>query len=102
MVVSRMQKKTVSEIFAKVDPHLTVIDGSRKHKRRSNQKDWDAAVGTICPRCKRESVRFRPQDGVCRLCADNLNEKEIRDEKKRAKLLRQIEAHNVRITKKRR
>jgi len=89
--------KRASEIFGSVDPHLRVIDGGIRYKHRPNQVDWDKAGGTVCPRCKKETVRFRTQDNVCRQCADLLNEKEIRDEKKRAKFLRLMKSHNARI-----
>ncbi len=96
-----MQKKKASELFASVDPHLKVIDGGIRRKQHSKQEDWEAAGGGICPRCKEEVVRFRPQDGVCRACADSLNEKHFEDERKRAKQLRYMKAHNARINRKR-
>ena len=102
-----MERKTASELFRQVDPHLTVIDGGTRHynKRRPQQltnQDWEASGGAVCPRCKEEVVRFRPQDGVCRQCANLLNEKQDRDEKKHAKFLRLVKAHNARVDKRKR
>jgi predicted amidophosphoribosyltransferase len=91
--------KRASEIFGSVDPHLKVIDGGTRRTQRSKQEDWEASGGAICPRCKNETVRFRPQDGVCRECAESLDEKHFEDEKKRAKQLRYVKAHNARIKK---
>jgi len=96
-----MQRKRASEIFASADPHLRVIDGGTYH-RRLNEADWIKAGGAICPRCGWEAVRFRPEDGVCRQCADFLNDKKFSDEKKRAKFLRFVKAHNARVDKRER
>ncbi len=96
-----MKRKRVSEIFGSVDSNLKVIDASHRHPKKP-LSDWEASGGAFCPRCNEEAVRFRPQDGVCRKCADALNEKQDRDEKKRAKFLRFVKAHNARIDKKRR
>ena len=90
-----MTRKKPSEIFAKVDPNLRVIDAHR-HKK----SHWDASGGAICPKCGMEAVRFRPEDGVCRQCANLLNDKFFRDEAKHAKFLRFIKAHNARIDRK--
>lgn len=114
-----MIKKKASEIFAEVDPHLRVIDGGvRKHgsvaqrlepsphKREvvgsnpARPTDWEAAGGATCPRCGGEALWFRPGDGVCNNCAGFLDVKQDRDEKRQAKFLRQVKAHNARITKK--
>lgn len=97
-----MKKRRASEIFGVVDPHLKVIDGGRRHKCRSSQEDWEASGGVICPRCGEEAIRFRSEDGVCRQCADFLNDKKFSDDKKRAKFLRFVKAHNARIEKNRR
>ena len=97
-----MKQKKASEIFGGVDPHLRVIDGGRRRKHSSSQVIWDASGGTICPRCGEEKVRFRPEDGVCRQCAEALNEKELQDERKRAKVLKFVKAHNTRIDKRKR
>ena len=95
-----MKRKRASEIFGNVDPHLKVIDGGiRQHQAR--QKEWEASGGAICPRCHQEAVRFRVQDGVCRRCADALNDKKFSDEKKSAKILRFVKEHNTRIDRKR-
>ncbi len=93
-----MKRKRASELFGSVDPNLKVIDASHRHPKKS-LSDWEASGGAICPRCNEEAVRFRPQDGVCRQCADALNEKHFKDEKKRAKFLRFVKAHNARIDK---
>lgn len=90
--------KKASEIFHEVDPNLKVVEGHR-HKRLT-RKDWDNAGGAKCPRCNQEAVKFRG-DGVCIQCAQVLNEKQDRDDKKRAKQLKFIKQHNARITKKR-
>ena len=68
------------------------------------QDDWEKLSGAKCPRCGQDAFRFRPSDGVCILCAQALNEKELRDERKRARFLRFMRAHNARIdrSKKRR
>jgi len=89
--------KTASEIFAGVDPHLKVINRRRISKKLS-RKNWEDCGGAVCPRCKQEAVRFRPQDGVCWQCAGKLNEKESKEEAKQAAWLRHVKAHNARIT----
>ena len=81
-----MKKST--QVLKQVDPNLNVA-----HHRNN----WDATGGAFCPRCEKEAVRFRPEDGVCRVCADELNEKFWQDEKKHAKWMRQVKAHNARI-----
>ncbi len=86
--------KKASEIFAKVDPNLRVFNASPYRHKKSN---WEASGGAICPKCGEEAVRFRPQDGVCRQCANLLNEKFFKDEAKHAKFLRFVKAHNARI-----
>jgi len=96
-----MKRKRASEIFGSVDPNLKVIDASHRHSKKP-LSDWEASGGAICPSCKEEAVRFRPQDGVCRQCADSLNKKYFKDEKKRDNLRKFIKAHNARIDKKRR
>ena len=94
-----VKKLKASEIFAKVDPHLTVINSGRR-KRSKNL--WAATGGAICPRCGQEAVRFRPLDGVCWLCARAQDEKQVRDGEKHTKLKRHIMAHNARIDKRKR
>lgn len=113
-----MQKMKASELFALVDPHLTVIDSGhhrRKDKREQQEQedreasprrawtiteaDWLAAGGTFCPRCGEETIKLRPQDKLCPGCAEWVDEKTIRDEKKRAKFLKYMKAHNARIRK---
>jgi len=97
--------KKASELFAAVDPHLKVIDGGshRRQKRLSAkaQADWDKLDGSKCPRCGIDALRFRPQDGVCVFCGQALNEKELRDERKQARFLKYMTAHNARIKGKR-
>jgi uncharacterized Zn finger protein (UPF0148 family) len=100
----KMKRKRASEIFAAVDPNLKVIDGGSRRRRRrklsaQSMLDWQKLGGTKCPRCGQDALRFRPQDGVCIVCAGQLNEKELRDEKKRAQFLRYMRAHNARIGK---
>ncbi len=111
-----MKPMKARELFAPVDPHLTVIDGGvhrRKGKRDEQEQedseaspghswaiteaDWLAAGGTLCPRCEEETVKLRPQDKLCPRCAELADEKTIRDEKKRAKFLKYRKAHNARI-----
>ena len=88
-----MKRKRASEIFGTVDPNLRVIEGHR----HLNKKDWKRSGGAVCPRCGKEAVRFR--HGVCITCAQILNENLDRDEKKRAKQLKFVKAHNARIDK---
>lgn len=96
-----MKKMRASELFHQVDPNLRVIDGgTRQHKTPLG--NWEASGGAFCPKCHQEVVRFRPEDGLCRQCADELNEKHFNDEKKRDKFLRFVKAHNARIDKRRR
>ena len=92
--------KSASEIFKPVDPSLNVID--RGHRpRKTTMKDWERLNGAVCPRCNHDALRYRPEDGVCRDCAEELNEKQDRDDNKRARQLKFIRQHNARITKKR-
>lgn len=91
-----MKRKRASEIFGGVDPNLKVIDAFHRHPKKS-LSNWEATGGAFCPRCKAEAVRFRPQDGVCRQCADLLNEKYFKDEETRARFLRFMKVHNSRI-----
>lgn len=91
--------KKASEIFGEVDPNLRVVD--HKTGRRGKQKEWELAGGAFCPRCNLEAVRFRPADGVCLQCAQVLNQKQDRDDKKRARQIKFIKQHNARITKRR-
>jgi len=91
--------KRASEIFGSVDPHLNVID--RGHRRRPvhplTSKDWESAGGSFCSRCRQEALRFRPFDGVCLDCVRDIDEKKDREDKKRAKILKYVKAHNARI-----
>ena len=91
--------KKASEIFHSVDPALNVID---RGKRKLRKKDWERAGGAVCPRCNQEAMRFRPQDGVCIPCAQELNLKQDRDDKKRDKQRKFIKQHNARIDRKKR
>ena len=88
--------KKASEIFHPVDPKLNVIDRGRRPGRKGKVKDWVKSGGAICPRCDQAAVRFR-QNGVCIVCAQELIEKQDRDDKKRARQLKFIEQHNARI-----
>ena len=100
-----MRFKKASEIFAPVDPNLKVIDGGTRHKRWPKpltQRDWEKSGGVRCPRCHKETVRFRPEDGVCIDCARWLNEQMERKENRQRKATKFIKAHNARIKKKRR
>lgn len=93
--------KKASEIFHEVDPELNVIDrGMRRTGRRGKVRQWDKAGGAFCPRCNTEAVRFRARDGVCLECVRALDEKQDRDDKKRARQLKFIRQHNARIDKK--
>ncbi len=87
--------KGAREIFAPVDPQLRIIGGHRH--RKSAEKNWEDAGGAVCPLCGEEAVRFRPEDGVCRQCADRLNEKQIKGESKQVRWLKHVKAHNARI-----
>ena len=100
-ISQNLKRKRASEIFGSVDPNLEVINASHRHLKKP-LSNWEASAGAICPKCHEEAVRFRPEDGVCRQCADALNEKQDRDEKKRAKFLRFMKAHNARIEKRKR
>lgn len=94
-----MKKKRASDIFHPVDPKLVVIGGHRR--RKTTKKDWEMARGKVCPRCGQEALRFRPRDGVCTNCARDLDEKQDRDDNKRARQLKFIKQHNARIDRKR-
>ncbi len=92
--------KKASEIFHPVDPELHVIDrGRRRTGRKGKAEDWELSGGALCSRCGLETVKFRPRDGVCPLCVRDLEEKQDRDDKKRAKQLKFIHQHNARIAK---
>ncbi len=95
-----MKRKRASEIFGDVDPKLHVIDGGQHRTgRKGTSKEWEQAGGTFCPRCNQEAVRFRPRDGVCLQCVRAADEKQDRDDKKRARQLKFINQHNARIAK---
>lgn len=94
-----MKRRRASEIFHPVDPGLNVIDRRRYTGRKGKAHEWKQAGGVFCPQCNQEVVRFRPHDGVCIECVRVLDEKQIRDEKKRAKQLKFINQHNARIAK---
>lgn len=65
-----MIKKRASEIFARVDPKLRVIDGGTHHRRYrphwATNEDWDNARGLVCSSCGREAMRVT--DGLCPEC----------------------------------
>lgn len=88
-----MQRKSLSQLFQTVDPNLRVVRAGLRNKKT----DWEMAEGDECPRCHKKSLKFRIEDGVCANCARWLNEKEIRDAKKNAKLLKFVKSHNARI-----
>jgi len=94
-----MSFKRASEIFGPVDPQLKVIDGGTRRHKKKELSDWEKLDGAKCPKCGKDALRFRPQDGVCMVCAGEANEKELRDERKRARFLRYMRAHNARIGK---
>ena len=94
-----MIKKKASEIFAAVDPHLKVIDGGTRRRKKKELSDWEKLDGAKCPKCGKDALRFRPEDGVCMVCAGEANEKELRDERKRARFLRYMRSHNAQIGK---
>ena len=96
-----MRAKRASEIFHPVDPSLNVIDRGYRRKGKLTNNDWNSSGGAICPRCNNAAVRFRPQDGVCWDCARALNEKQDKDDEKRARQLKFIKQHNARIDRKR-
>ena len=85
-----MKKKTATEIFS-VDPNLTIVS------HRSSARNWEAAGGAHCLRCGQEATRFRPEDGACLSCAQELNELEDKEKKKRDKILKYVKAHNARV-----
>lgn len=89
--------KRASEIFGPVDPNLKVIDRGRGRRKKKELSDWDKLSGAKCPRCGNDALRFRPQDGVCIFCAQELNEKELRDERSKERFIRYMKAHNARI-----
>jgi len=89
--------KKSSKVLQAVDPGLRIVSTHRTGRRGITRADWDKAGGAVCPRCGLEAVRFRTQDGVCLACVRSLDEKQDRDEKKHAKLMRQVKAHNARI-----
>lgn len=101
-----MKRKRASEIFGEVDPNLKVIDGGSRRRRAKRlspegQAEWERLSGAKCPRCGQDALLFRPEDGVCIFCAQALNEKELQDERKRARFLRFMRAHNARIDRNR-
>ena len=61
-----MKREKASEIFGRVDPHLRVINGGIRYKRRSNQEDWEKAGGVHCSECQQETARL--VDGLCPQC----------------------------------
>jgi len=114
--------KKASELFREVDPGLTVVSGHRRNKKRNRKQevaqpssseqevslspyqpyiataeDWEAARGVDCPKCGKEVVRLRPQDGICLQCASALDNKYFKDKRKRDRLLKYIKAHNARV-----
>jgi len=94
-----MKRKRASEIFGSVDPELHVIDRRRHTGRKGKTRDWERAGGVFCPQCNQEAVRFRPRDGLCLECVRAQDEKQISDEKKRARQLKFINQHNARVAK---
>lgn len=62
--------KRASEIFAKVDPKLKVIDGGTHYRRkrpyRITNADWFNAEGLVCFSCGQEAMRVT--DGLCLKC----------------------------------
>jgi len=89
--------KKASEILRVVDPDLNLIDRGKRRRWKVTGLDWARAGAAECPSCKKETLRFR--DGVCIECTQQLDEKHDRDKKRKAKLQRQIKAHNLRIKK---
>lgn len=71
-----MRRKKASEIFAAVDPHLKVIDGGRRRKRKKRElTEWEKAGGVFCPACREETVRILR--GVCPSCFKKLDAERI-------------------------
>jgi len=93
-------RKNLRQILNAVDPALTVLTRGRR-RRKTTQRDWEAAAGDTCPRCGQPALRFRPEDGVCISCARGLNEKEERDKKKKDRFQKFRKNHNARINRKR-
>jgi len=89
-----MKRKSIADVLHAVDPDLKVISGGLRKKKGTN---WEMAEGNECPRCHVKALRFRPEDGVCINCAQFLNEKELQDARKKAKVLKYVKAHNARI-----
>ena len=92
-----MGKKKLSQVLHEVDPGLKIIEGSVRRKTATSN-DWILAGGALCSQCGLEAVRFCR--GVCIKCAQDLNEKLDRDEKKRARQIKFVKQHNARINKK--
>ena len=64
-----MMKRRASEIFAAVDPNLTVIDGGTRRRHRYKpltETDWDRAEGVLCQKCARDTLQVK--DGLCPQC----------------------------------
>ena len=77
-----MPREKVFEIFARVDPGLTVIDGGRRRYRRKKkakklneiagpalepynrlpvtEEQWEKAQGEVCPICREETQQLLP------------------------------------------
>ena len=86
-----MPRKRISEVLHSVDPHLTVVEGGRRHKQQEtpagekyyyrpsamSEADWNQAAGVTCSGCGQEV--FKSRDGLCMQCWEKANEYEVRD-----------------------
>ena len=91
--------RTLRSVLKDADPNLNIAP--RRGRRKMTHQDWEAAEGKQCPRCGNPALRFRIEDGVCRECANGLNEKVSRDEKKKAQFEKHRKAWNARVDRNR-
>lgn len=61
-----MRRKKASEIFAKVDPHLKVVNGGTHYHRKLKEEDWEKGGGVYCSGCHRETMQLI--EGLCPQC----------------------------------
>lgn len=89
-----MRRKKASEIFAPVDPGLTVIDRGRRGKKKAKtiaeasapspgpykpqpvtEEDWEKSEGVACPICGEKTLQLFPYGFLnnrkaCKKCID--------------------------------